>query len=174
MKIETDTEFLQVADEYAAMAAANTKASAELEEALQAVRDQHAPALEAMKQALAEKHKALAVYLKKKGVEERLFKPGQRQGESTKARFGWKDNPEELSPLNTKEKIGDLAKRLYDEGKTKYLVLGAPSVDKNAVKRAELTDAQLAELGLRRKVTTKFYCELKDHVVTGRASIPMK
>lgn len=174
MKIETDAEFLQTADELAAMAAADTKAKAELEEALQSVRDEHAPALAAMKQSMAEKAKALTAYLKKKGVEERLFKPGQRQGESSKALFGWRDSAESLATLNTKEKLEALAKRLYDEGKTEYLILGAPSLDKDAVKRAELTDAQLADIGLRRSVKTTFYCELKDRVTTGRVTSAVK
>lgn len=174
MKIETDTEFLQVADDLAAMAAADTKAKAELEEALQAVRDQHAPALAAMKQSMAEKAKALTAYLKKKGVEERLFKPGQRQGESSKALFGWRDSAESLATLNTKEKLEALAKRLYDEGKTEYLILGAPSVDKDAIKKAGLSDSELADLGLRRTVKTSFYCELKDRVATGRVTTSAK
>lgn len=170
MKIENDNEFLAVADELACAATAATKAKAALEEALQAVRDEHAPALDALKVAMADKAKALTQYLKRKGVEERLFKPGQRQGESSKALFGWRDSAPSLATLNTKEKMEELARRLYGEGKTQFLLLGAPSVDKDAVKRADLTDAQLAELGLRRVVKTTFYCELKDRVATGNVT----
>lgn len=174
MKIETDTEFLAVADDLASLAAADTAAKAVLEADLQAVREKHEPALNAMKTAMGDKAKALAAYLKKKGVAERLFKDGQRQGESTKALFGFRDSAESLATLNTKEKIDELARRLYDEGKTQYLVLGAPSIDKDAIKRAGLSDSELAELGLRRTVKTSFYCELKDRVATGRVTTSAK
>lgn len=170
MKIETDTEFKTVADDLAAMSAAQTKQAAQLELELQAVRDKHAPALSAMKDAIKDKAKALCTYLKKKGVADRLFKDGQRQGETIKAIFGFRDSPEALATLNTKEKEADLAKRLYDEGKTKYLQLGAPSIDKDAIKKDNLTDEQLAAIGLRRTVKTSFYCELKDKETTGRVT----
>ncbi len=173
-KIDNDEAALAAADEIAALANAVSCKEAALEKRLQAVRDEADVELKPMRASLSERTKALCNYLRRKGVAERLFKPDQKQGESNKAIFGFRNGAAKLSPLDSALTMEDVARKLLSEGLVQYVILPktTPELNNKAVLAAGLNVTQLAQLGLRSTVSAKFYCELKDAVITKKATTP--
>ncbi len=171
-KIDNDEAALAAADEIAALSNAVTQKEAALEARLQAVRDEFNVELAPMKARLGERTKAFAAYLRRKGVSDRLFDAGLRSGKSAKARFGFRDNPTSLDVLDGKSNKEQVARDLLAKGLLQYVIIPKTSakLNEDAILADKLTPEQLASLGLRYKTSSKFYCELKDAVVTKKAT----
>lgn len=168
-KITSDKEFLEAADDVAVLANLITRRKAKLEKELQDVRGEYEPEIESLDATMIAKKKGMIAYLKRKGVPQRLFRDGQKQGESGKAVFGFRFGKTAVKTLDTKARIEEVAAALLLVGKSEFVrqpEQPAPTINAQAVLDAGMDGEQLAALGLRLVQTENFYCELKDSVIT--------
>ncbi len=170
--IRNDDAALDTADEIASLANDITRRKAEMEAELQKVRDAHTAELAPLETRMALLMKKLTAYMRRSGVADRLFAPGTRSGESSKARFGWRDGAPRLATLDNSRTLEDVAADLYARGRTQYVSVPSPKpvLNRQAIMSAGLTAEELAALGMRVTATSRFYCELKDATVTAKVT----
>lgn len=174
ISIESDAEFLANVDRLAVLKTHKSSKEAELERALQKVRDFHQPTIDAITDSINSNTTVCRNYLKKKAVQERLFKAGLKSGESSKAHFGYRLGTPSIKPLDTKTKLEQVAAQLILEDKLDFIAIKptpAPSIDTQKVVASKLTDEQLAALGLRQTQSESFYIDLKDSVITASTRV---
>lgn len=164
-KIQTDKEFMAAADDVVVLANAIARKTAKMEKELQDLRGEYEPEIDSLEATKTAKKQSMIAYLKRKGVADRIFRAGQRQGESYKAIFGFRKNPPTVKTFNTKAKLSEVAAALFARDETKYLRIPEPPppvINSQAVLDAKLTVGELAALGLRITQPETFYCESKD------------
>ncbi len=171
-KIENDEAALAAADEIASLSNIVTLKEAALEARLQEVREEFGLELTPLKARLKALKDGFLAYLKRKGVAARLFDAGLRSGKSVKARFGFHDNPTTLDTLDSKSTKEQVARDLLAKGQLQYVIIpkAAAKLNESAILADKLTPEQLATLGLRYKTSSKFYCELRDSIVTKKTT----
>lgn len=151
-------EFDAAVDRIAEASAQLRKLEAVRDTAIQAVRDTHNPAIDAIDQ----ERKALVALAEKYAETHRpeLFVDGKKSADTALAFFGFRIGNPTLKVLNRKwnwESVLDAVKSRY---KARF-VRTEESPDKDALK-AQLSDEQLAEVGLRIEQSETFFVEPKD------------
>lgn len=114
--------------------------------------------------------RALQAFLRRAENQEALFDAGARSGRSALARFGYRDAPRALTAL--RGRTADVARALWEAGERRFVRAAEPrlSLDAAAVARAQLSDGQLADLGLMWSTKTRFFIEPLNREITRPAS----
>ncbi len=156
-------DFEKKVDEAAELDVELRQLNAEMDEKLQAVRSQYTDRIQAKSNYRQSLLGACASYAAMH--REEVLKPGLRSGETALARFGFKLGNPTLVLLSSKHKWKTVIAAIRAKGEEwveKYLTQPDPKPNKDAMK-ANLTDAQLAELGTRIEQTDAFFIEAKDN-----------
>ena len=164
--INDDETALKVADKIVTLMTSITEHDSAKEREMNAVAERYAAVIDTLEAERKELQAAFQQYLKKSANQKALFDEGNRSGHSTLATFGYRDTAPKLKAM--KGKLDDVAARLYAEGKKEYLTIEAPkvSINKPAIKAANLGAGALADLGLRWEVKTNFFIEPTNGTVT--------
>jgi phage host-nuclease inhibitor protein Gam len=156
--IETVSELHTTIDRIAVLEVRIRKLAAVRDEAIQQVTAIHDGQIEADK---AEQKSLVSLASTfAKAHRELVFGSKLKSAATTLARFGFREGKDSLKPLSKKftwEKILESLKELKKYVRT----VTKEEVDKEALHAAKLTDAQLAELGLRMDKDETFFVESK-------------
>lgn len=155
-------EFIAAADECAELIVQLRQVSAEQDAAHQKVREQYGPDVESLTNRAEALKDKLALYASMH--QEEVLDDGLRSGSSPKARFGFRLGNPTLVLLNSRHKWKTVCAAILAKGEEfakRFLKVTDPKPDKDALK-AQLDEAQLAELGCRVEQVDAFYLEAKD------------
>ncbi len=129
-----------------------------LDEAILKAREQHGESVTSYNDMIASKMALAEAYAMRH--RDALLPDGTKSAETTKARWGWRLGNPTLKLLSSRHKWATVCKRLIETGRQAFLKAAEPKPDKDRLK-AELTDEQLAEVGLRIEQVESFWVEPK-------------
>ena len=153
-----ESEFYNTLDDIAVLTVKRDKAQAKLNKALLDARESYSPDVEEMdNQIKAKMAMAESFALRNRGT---LLPKDAKSADSPKAKFGFRLGNPTLVLLSRKFTWGGVCDKLKALGKTMYLKLSDPKPDKDKIK-ADMTDEELASLGLRIEQTESFWVEPK-------------
>lgn len=130
---------------------------------LQIIREKYGPAIQAAENKRDALLHAACTYASMH--QDEVLENGNRSGHSEKARFGFRLGQPTLVLLSKKFTWKAVVAAVKDKGEEfaqKYLTTPDPKPNKDRMK-AELTDAELAEVGCRIEQTDAFFVEAKDN-----------
>jgi len=164
--IQHAEEAREVADKIVTLMQAVSELKIRKEAEKNALDKKYATRISAVEAEEKELQKALQNYLRKETHRENLFDKGTRSGHSTLARFGYRDTPRTLAAL--RGKLADIVQTLWATGKHQYIRATEPklSLDESAILKAQLTDGQLADIGLKWSSKTNFFIEPLNQEIT--------
>ncbi len=156
--LATLADYEECLDAIADLTVKRDKAQAKLDKAILAARDEHGAAVEELNNQIAAKLAQAEQFATRN--RETLLSGDTKSGETGKARWGWRLGNPTLVLLSRKITWAKVCEKIKELGKTAYLKIADPKPDKDKLK-AELSDEELATLGLRIEQTEAFWVEPK-------------
>ena len=168
--IQNADEAREAADKIVTLMQAVSELKIRKEAEKNALDKKYATRAAALEEEERELQKTLRNYLRKETNREKLFDKGTRSGHSTLARFGYRDTPRTLTAL--RGKLADIVKTLWTTNKRQYVRATEPklSLDETAIIKAQLSDGQLADIGLKWSSKTNFYIEPINQEITSTST----
>lgn len=154
--IETNAQLHATVDEIARLEVRVRSLEAKRDSAIQHVRIEHDTTIEADKARLASLMKLAATYATVHRSS--LFTGGMKSAASALARFGFRSGNPTLKALNNKWNMDAVLVAVKKLGRYFRTV---EELDKQAIHDAKLSDAELAEIGLRIDSGERFFVESK-------------
>ncbi len=154
--IETNDHLHATVDEIARIEVILRQRCARRDAAIQLVRIEHDHQIEDDKSRQTALLKLAATYAAVH--RESLFAHGVKSATSALATFGFRKGNPTIKPLNSKSTLEKILSNLRALGR---YIRTVEEIDKEAIHGADLTDAQLADLGLRIDSGERFYVESK-------------
>lgn len=154
--ITSKDELTEALDRIARLGVEVDGLTAKLEEAQQAVLDEHSPAIAAAEDEIKRLTEAAELYAAPRKQE--LFGKGKKSAETALTVFGYRADPSSLATLRgwTFDKVIALLESRY----RRAYVIYKPQLNKEAI-RAHVRKANLAKIGLTLKQGEKFFVERK-------------
>lgn len=155
-------EFTAAVNECAELEVELRSLTAAQDKELQMIREKYGPAIKSVENRRDALLNAAALYASMH--QEEVLERGQRSGHSEKARFGFRLGQPTLVLLSKKFTWKAVVGAIKERGQEfidRYLTTPDPKPNKDALK-AQLTDAELAEIGCRIEQTDAFFVEAKD------------
>lgn len=161
--LKSRAEFTAAVNECAELEVELRSLTACQDKELQIVREKYGPAIKSAENRRDALLNAAALYASMH--QEEVLEKGNRSGHSEKARFGFRLGQPTLVLLSKKFTWKAVVQAVRDKGEefaARFLTQPDPKPNKDALK-AQLTDAELAEIGCRIEQTDAFFVEAKDN-----------
>lgn len=157
--LRTRAEFDQALDEIAELQVALRTHEAKRDKGLQAVRDEHAPKIDELKERLSAKFLLAEKYAEQHRAE--IFPTAKKSGDTGLSLFGFRLGNPTLKTLNKRWTWDSVLAAVKSAFGGKRFVRVKEELDKDALK-SELSDEQLATVGCRVEQAEEFFVEAKD------------
>lgn len=156
--LRTIADYEATIDSIADLTVQRDKAQAKLDRAILDVREKYGAALENINNMITAKLAQAEQYASRN--RESLLPDDAKSAETGKARWGWRLGNPTLVLLSRKFTWKSICGKIKDMGMVAYLKTADPKPDKDRLK-AELTDDQLASIGLRIDQQESYWVEPK-------------
>ena len=157
--LQTQAEYEACLDQIADLIGVRNLAQLALDEALLKVREQYGESVKTYQEMIDSKMALAEAYAIRH--RDTLLPDGTKSASTTKVRYGWRLGNPCLKLLSRRHTWVSVCQRLIETGRQAFLKLTDPKPDKDRIK-AELSDTELAEVGLRIEQTESFWIEPLD------------
>lgn len=156
--LTTDTEYTATLDAIADLTVKRDKAQARLDKAILTAREEHGSDIEDYNDQIASRLAMAESYaLRNRSL---LLSGDSKSAETGKARWGFRLGNPTLVLLSKRWTWRSVADKLRETGRDIYLKITDPKPDKDRLK-ADLSDEDLASLGMRIEQTESYWVEPK-------------